>query len=249
MRNEEDPGFTPSGHSGALHAAELPWVGPAFLPGAQSPGIDEFRPWLSTSTVGFKVPSNSNHSVIVSGVVYSPKTMMKLNKVQEWWRWRNSEVGLSDCPRTDRITFRICRSNNIYPRLGLCSPYFIFADLIAEYKNGPGHLHHTLWSNVRGCITIPGTKGEVLICHRDMIKVPSAMKTGVLTMMSVGHIPITGGTTDPPDSSNVPQGASRPYHFGPTIWILSREACVGCSIFRALGLQSLGLSFRSCRVL
>ena len=36
MRNEEDPGFTPSGHSGALHAAELPWVGPAFLPGAQS---------------------------------------------------------------------------------------------------------------------------------------------------------------------------------------------------------------------
>ena len=36
MRNEEDPGFTPSGHSGALHAAELPWVCPAFLLGAQS---------------------------------------------------------------------------------------------------------------------------------------------------------------------------------------------------------------------
>ena len=32
-----DPGSTPSSHSGTLHAAELPWVGPAFPPGAQSP--------------------------------------------------------------------------------------------------------------------------------------------------------------------------------------------------------------------
>ena len=31
-----DPGSTPSGHSGALHAPVLPWVGPAFPPGAQS---------------------------------------------------------------------------------------------------------------------------------------------------------------------------------------------------------------------
>ena len=31
-----DPGSSPSGHSGALHAPELPWVGPAFPPGAQS---------------------------------------------------------------------------------------------------------------------------------------------------------------------------------------------------------------------
>jgi len=31
-----DPGSTLSGYSGALHAAELPWVGPAFPPGAQS---------------------------------------------------------------------------------------------------------------------------------------------------------------------------------------------------------------------
>jgi len=30
-----DPG-DPSGHSGAQHAPELPWVGPAFPPGAQS---------------------------------------------------------------------------------------------------------------------------------------------------------------------------------------------------------------------
>ena len=29
-------GSTPSDHLAALHAAELPWVGPAFLPGAQS---------------------------------------------------------------------------------------------------------------------------------------------------------------------------------------------------------------------
>jgi len=31
-----DPGSSPSGHSGTLHAAELPWAGPAFPPGAQS---------------------------------------------------------------------------------------------------------------------------------------------------------------------------------------------------------------------
>ena len=31
-----DPTSSPSGHSGALLAAELPWVGPAFSPGAQS---------------------------------------------------------------------------------------------------------------------------------------------------------------------------------------------------------------------
>jgi len=31
-----DPGSFPSGHSEGLHAPELPWVGPAFPPGAQS---------------------------------------------------------------------------------------------------------------------------------------------------------------------------------------------------------------------
>jgi len=31
-----DPGSTPSCHSGALCAPELPWVGPAFPPAAQS---------------------------------------------------------------------------------------------------------------------------------------------------------------------------------------------------------------------
>jgi len=31
-----DPGSTPSSHSGALHTPELPWVGPAFPPGAPS---------------------------------------------------------------------------------------------------------------------------------------------------------------------------------------------------------------------
>ena len=31
-----DPGSTPSSHSGVLHAPELPLVGPAFPPGAQS---------------------------------------------------------------------------------------------------------------------------------------------------------------------------------------------------------------------
>jgi len=32
-----EPGFTLSSHSGALLVPEFPWVGPAFLPGAQSP--------------------------------------------------------------------------------------------------------------------------------------------------------------------------------------------------------------------
>jgi len=31
-----DPGFTPSSHSDSLLAPELPWLGPAFPPGAQS---------------------------------------------------------------------------------------------------------------------------------------------------------------------------------------------------------------------
>ena len=31
-----EPGSTPSGHSGTLHAPELPWVGPVFPPGVQS---------------------------------------------------------------------------------------------------------------------------------------------------------------------------------------------------------------------
>jgi len=31
-----DLGFSPSGHPGSLHAPELPWVGPAFPPGAPS---------------------------------------------------------------------------------------------------------------------------------------------------------------------------------------------------------------------
>ena len=34
-----DPGSTPPGHSAALSAPEVPWVGPAFPPGAQSPVI------------------------------------------------------------------------------------------------------------------------------------------------------------------------------------------------------------------
>ena len=34
--DEVDPGSTPSSHSGALHVPELPWISPAFPPGAQS---------------------------------------------------------------------------------------------------------------------------------------------------------------------------------------------------------------------
>ena len=62
----------------------------------------------------------------------------------------------------------------------------------------PGRLYHTFWPDVCGCIIISGTKGGVLICHRDMMGVPLAMKIGVLTTTSVGHVPITGGTTEPP---------------------------------------------------
>ena len=65
-------------------------------------------------------------------------------------------------------------------------------------------------------MTISGTNGGVLICHRDTIGVPLVIKTGVLTTMSIGHVPITGGTTEPPTSNNLPQGASKPHHIGPT---------------------------------
>ena len=81
----------------------------------------------------------------------------------------------------------------------------------------PSHLYLTLWPDIWGCMPVLGTKVVVWICNRDMIKVSLVMKTGVLTTISAGHVPITGGTTDPPTSNNLPQGASRPHHFGP-IW-------------------------------
>ena len=148
-------------------------------------------------------------------------------------------------------------------------------------------LYHTFWPDVCECITISGIKGGVLICHRGMMGVPLAMKIRVLTTVPVSHVPITGRTTEPPTSNNLPQGASRPHHLGPTctfqghfiLWIpgsrflgagsrrlfslptrgltrlsvpvictLSGEAHVVHSIFRALGLPSRGLSFRSRRV-
>ena len=65
-------------------------------------------------------------------------------------------------------------------------------------------------------MTMSGTNGGVLICHRDMMGVPLVMKTGVLTTMSISHVPITRGATEPPTSNNLPQGASRPHHLGPT---------------------------------
>ena len=80
----------------------------------------------------------------------------------------------------------------------------------------PGHLYHTFWPDVCGCITISGTKGGVLICYRDTMGVPLAKKIRVLTTVSVGHVPITEGTTKPPTSNNLPQNARRPHHFGPT---------------------------------
>lgn len=49
-----------------------------------------------------------------------------------------------------------------------------------------------------------------------MISVPTAMKNRVLTTVSVGYVPNTGGTTKTPTSNNLPQGESRPHHFGPT---------------------------------
>lgn len=83
----------------------------------------------------------------------------------------------------------------------------------------PRHLYHILWPDIWDCVCILSTKGGVQGCQRDMIKVPLGslvMKTWVLTMMSAGHVPITGGTTNPQTSNNFPQGASRPHQFGPT---------------------------------
>ena len=61
-------------------------------------------------------------------------------------------------------------------------------------------------------------KGGILICHNDMISVPLAMKIRVCSIISEGHLPITWGMTVPPTSRgyNLPQGASRPHHLGPT---------------------------------
>jgi len=39
---------------------------------------------------------------------------------------------------------------------------------------------------------------SVLICHRDVMGVPLAVKIGVLATTSVGHVAITGGTAEPP---------------------------------------------------
>jgi len=80
----------------------------------------------------------------------------------------------------------------------------------------PSRLYHILWPDICSCITMSGNKRGALICHRDMIRVPLAMKTRVLTTRSVGQVSIAKRTTEPPTSNNLPQGASRPHHFGST---------------------------------
>lgn len=80
----------------------------------------------------------------------------------------------------------------------------------------PGLLYHTLWPDVDGCITISGTKGGGPVCHNDMINVPLATKTGVCTIISESHLPISCGMTVAPVSKSLSQGATRLYHLGPT---------------------------------
>ena len=58
--------------------------------------------------------------------------------------------------------------------------------------------------------------GGVQICHKDVMRVPLAMKARVLTTVSVGHVLIIRGTTESPTSNNLPQGASTLHHLGPT---------------------------------
>ena len=79
-----------------------------------------------------------------------------------------------------------------------------------------GHLYHTLRPDICSCTSISGTKGGVLICHRNVMGVPLAVKIRVLTTISVGHVLNTRGTTEPSTSNSLLQGASRPHHFGPT---------------------------------
>jgi len=68
------------------------------------------------------------------------------------------------------------------------------------------------------------------------------MKTGVLTTMSAGQVPITRGTTDPPTSNNLPQGASRPHHFGPTCTFQGQSVLgVPGSRFSGAGIRRLFL--------
>ena len=80
----------------------------------------------------------------------------------------------------------------------------------------PGHLYHTFWPDVCGCISISGTKGGRPDLPQGHDGVPLTMKIGVLTTISIGHVPISGGTTEPPNSSYLPQGSSRPHHLGST---------------------------------
>ena len=113
----------------------------------------------------------------------------------------------------------------------------------------PGRLYYTFWPDVCDCMTISGTHGGVLICHRDTMEVPLVMKNGVLTTMSVGHVPITGGTTEPSTSNNLPQGTSRPHHLGPTctfqghfiLWI-PRSKFPGAGSRRLFSLPTWGLT-------
>jgi len=107
----------------------------------------------------------------------------------------------------------------------------------------PSCLYHTFWPDVCGCITISSTKGGVLICHRNMMGLLLAIKIGVLTTISIGHVPITGETTKPAISNNIPQGACRPNHFGPTctfqghliLWVpVSKFSGAGSRIFHSI---------------
>ena len=68
------------------------------------------------------------------------------------------------------------------------------------------HLYRgTSWPPVphllAGCLRLHNNirhQRSVLICHRDVMGVPLAVKIGVLATTSVGHVAITGGTAEPP---------------------------------------------------
>lgn len=80
----------------------------------------------------------------------------------------------------------------------------------------PAHMYHPLCPNIRDCIAMLGTKGGVLICQRDMIKVPIVMKTRMLTQCLQTMYTLLGGLEIPQPPPVSLRVANRPHHFGPS---------------------------------
>ena len=78
-----DPGPTSSSHSGAVHAPELPWVGPVFPPGA--PSLVQATTYISTTAC--------NMAIIFKSHKYKVMTTSRLSR--ELWEASEQSLHLS----------------------------------------------------------------------------------------------------------------------------------------------------------